>query len=87
MIGAVSEDIGTAIAKSHIPAYNYFDTTFTVDIAKKFTLRMGVQNMLDTDPPVVGGSAGSAGTNSGNTFPQVYDPLGRTYFAGVSAKF
>jgi outer membrane receptor protein involved in Fe transport len=86
MIGEVSEDAGTSILKSHIPAYNYFDSTVTFDLSKAFKLRVGVQNLTDTDPPVVGGAAGSAGTNAGNTFPQIYDFLGRTFFVGVSAK-
>ena len=43
-------------------------------------------NIFNIQPPVVGGTAGSSGTNSGNTFPNVYDALGRTYFAGFTMK-
>ena len=87
LVGEVSwDDPTTFVLKSHIPAYNYFDSTVTFDLSRAFKLRVGVQNLTDTDPPIVGGSSGSAGTNAGNTFPQVYDFLGRTFFVGISAK-
>jgi len=85
--GPVSEDAGTNIAASHIASYSWFDTTVSFDIAKRFNLNLGATNIFNVQPPVVGGSAGSSGTNSGNTFPNVYDALGRTFFAGVSVKF
>lgn len=87
LIGAVSEDDEPAFKVQHIPSYSYFDSTLSFDVAKKFTFRVGVQNIFDIDPPIVGGTAGSSGTNAGNTFPQVYDFLGRTFFAGISAQF
>ena len=57
------------------------------DIADEFTFRLGVQNLFDKDPPLVGASAGATDVNAANTFPTVYDSLGRTFFAGVTAKF
>lgn len=87
LVGAVHADSGTAILVQHIPSYSYFDSTISFNINKRFTFRLGASNLFNIDPPVVGGSAGSSGSNSGNTFPNVYDALGRTYFAGISAKF
>jgi outer membrane receptor protein involved in Fe transport len=87
MIGAVSEDDLTTLLVSHIPSYSYFDSTLQFKVAKSFTFRVGAQNIFNIQPPVVGGSAGSSGTNSGNTFPNVYDALGRTFFAGATVKF
>lgn len=86
-IGPVSEDAGTNILVSHIPSYSYFDTTASVRIKSELTLRLGVSNIFNIQPPVVGGSAGSSGVNSGNTFPNVYDALGQTFFAGATIKF
>ncbi len=52
------------------------------------TFRVGVNNVADKEPPLVGSSAG--GTNAlynGNTYPGIYDPLGRYLFAGFTADF
>ena len=87
MIGAVSQDDEPAFKVQHIPSYSYFDSTLSFDVAKQFTFRVGVQNIFNINPPIVGGTAGSSGTIAGNTFPQIYDFLGRTFFAGISAKF
>ena len=43
--------------------------------------------ILDRDPPVAGGQVIPAGFGNGNTFPQVYDALGRYLFAGVTIDF
>ena len=39
--------------------------------------------MFDKDPPVVGNDVGDTSSNSGNTFPSTYSPLGRIFRAGV----
>ena len=49
------------------------------------SLRLGVNNVLDEDPPlssVVGTAPGN-----GNTYPQVYDALGRYIFMGATFDF
>jgi hypothetical protein len=46
-----------------------------------------VQNLLDKDPPDVGNTIGTTTFNSGNTYPSVYDPLGRRYTVGVNLRF
>lgn len=86
-IGKVSQDEGTDILAARLPSFSYFDVTAMFDIAERFTLRLGVENLFDKDPPLVGAAAGGTAFNAGNTFPSVYDPLGLTLFAGVSAKF
>jgi outer membrane receptor protein involved in Fe transport len=73
-----------------IPAYNYIDLTATYRFKDKYTFRVGVNNVFDLDPPIVdsenyGISAPAFG--NGNTYPQVYDPLGRVIFMGVTADF
>jgi iron complex outermembrane recepter protein len=44
-------------------------------------------NLLDKDPPVVGASTCPAVLCNGNTFPQVYETLGRYVFLGITADF
>jgi len=50
-----------------------------------------VNNAFDKDPPVVDanflGIAGTASFGNGNTFPGVYDAIGRTVFVGLTADF
>jgi outer membrane receptor protein involved in Fe transport len=50
-------------------------------------LRLGVNNVLDKDPPVIGTSNLPGVYGNGNTFPGVYDALGRYMFATVIAQF
>ena len=48
----------------------------------------GVNNVFDTDPPIVGSTAtGPGSTGNGNTFPQTYDALGRLIFLNLTMKF
>ena len=77
-----------------IGAQNYFDLTGLLNFQGKYSLRLGVRNIFDREPPVVaGGVAGSCGSSSfgifcnGNTYPQLYDPLGRYVFAGATVDF
>jgi outer membrane receptor protein involved in Fe transport len=70
-----------------IDAYNYLDLYASWDILKMVSVNAGVTNVFDKDPPVVGNEAGTTSANSGNTFPGVYDTVGRVYSLGVSMRF
>jgi iron complex outermembrane recepter protein len=76
-----------------IGARNYFDLTALAHVSTRYELRFGVRNLFDREPPIVSSTgqqpAGSCAETvcSGNTFPQVYDPLGRYVFAGFTANF
>jgi outer membrane receptor protein involved in Fe transport len=51
------------------------------------TVRAGIDNVFDAEPNIVGAITGTT-TQSGVTDPSVsYDPLGRRYYLGVSARF
>ena len=74
----------------HIVAYNYFDLSGTWKVKDGLLFRAGVNNIADRDPPVVDAdNIGLAGPpyGNGNTFPGVYDSLGRTFFLGLTADF
>jgi outer membrane receptor protein involved in Fe transport len=64
---------------------NYLDVAANWNITKTYALRGGVNNILDRDPPLGGVTSGTYG--NGNTFPQVYDALGRRVFLNLTAKF
>jgi iron complex outermembrane receptor protein len=74
-------------ADLRIPAQSYFDLTLTARIGDHYNFRLGVNNILDRDPPLVGSNACPAGICNGNTYSQVYDALGRYIFAGVTLDF
>jgi outer membrane receptor protein involved in Fe transport len=69
-----------------LAARSYFDLALSARVADKFSFRLGANNILDKDPPISGGGA-LGGFSNGNTYPQVYDALGRFLFAGVSIDF
>ncbi len=66
-------------------AQSYFDVAAVYDLSEKVTLRTGVNNIADEDPPlssIVGTAPGN-----GNTYPQVYDAFGRYVFFGATLNF
>src|SRR6185369_6446469 len=73
-------------ASAKLAARSYFDLTLSARVADKFNFRLGANNILDKDPPISGGAA-LGGFSNGNTYPQVYDALGRFLFAGVTIDF
>jgi iron complex outermembrane receptor protein len=82
----------------HIKPYSYFDLSADVALYKMFKLQVGVNNVLDKDPPIIDSGGGGFASNcptitgngsscNGNTFPGTYDALGRFFFARVTAQF
>ncbi len=87
-------DLGDGLpAGRAIGAQNYFDLALQWPVNKNFTIRGGVNNIVDRDPPVVSSTLGAfpaisgPAFGNGNTYPQVYDTLGRNFFLNVTAKF
>ena len=73
---------------AHLGAQSYFDLSAQMKVHDRMTFRLGVNNITDKAPPLV--ASGSGGTNAlynGNTYPGVYDALGRYLFAGFTADF
>jgi outer membrane receptor protein involved in Fe transport len=74
---------------------NYFDLGASWTINKTFTLRGGINNIFDVDPPIVSGTATATLPaladpsifGNGNTFPQMYDTLGRLIWVNLTMKF
>ncbi len=74
---------------SKIKAQNYFDLALTATVGDHLNFRIGAQNILDRDPPTVpsAGAYGQGGFQNGNTYPVVYDALGRYIYAGATINF
>lgn len=70
-----------------ISNYSYLDLSAALTVAKNVTLRLGVNNVLDKDPPIVLSGNCAAGPCNGNTFSQTYDVLGRYLYAHLTAQF
>jgi outer membrane receptor protein involved in Fe transport len=77
-------------ADARIGAFNYFDLSGTWRVKDKITFRAGVNNIFGTAPPVLSDLSPVVNPlpfGNGNTFPNVYDSLGRQIFVGVTADF
>jgi outer membrane receptor protein involved in Fe transport len=76
---------------NHIPAYDYFDLSGDWQVREGVDLRAGVNNILDKNPPLLDtnilGASSLAGFGNGNTYPGVYDALGRAIFVGATIKY
>ncbi|MFV3129658.1 TonB-dependent receptor domain-containing protein [Niveispirillum sp. KHB5.9] len=70
-----------------IKAYNYFDLQAAYQVFEEVRISAGVTNVFEKDPPIVGNEAGATSANSGNTYPSMYDPLGRVFSIGVNVRF
>lgn len=68
-----------------LASQNYLDLSGSWNISKNLSLSAGINNILDRDPPV--SAQVGAGFGNGNTYPQVYDAMGRKVFVGLTAKF
>lgn len=64
-------------------AETYWDISARMKVFKNFELFGGINNLLDNQPPIMGFAAGG----DSNTNPQLYDVIGRQYFAGVNVRF
>jgi outer membrane receptor protein involved in Fe transport len=93
-IGGVSLDTNTSnpvltngktnLFSPNLPAVNYLDLAGSWRVNSTVTLRAGINNLLDQDPPVV--SSAISGTGTPNVYP-TYDLLGREFFLSATAKF
>jgi outer membrane receptor protein involved in Fe transport len=73
---------------SKIGDVSYFDATVQWKVHDGLLLRGGVNNIFDVNPPF--GDANNLGVFAGgnaNTYPQLYDTLGRNLFVGLTADF
>jgi len=72
--------VGTPGCRPDTDSYQVFDLFGRYDVTEGFSVRAGVENLFDEDPPVVSGIPG-------NTLPSFYDILGRRYYVSFTARF
>jgi outer membrane receptor protein involved in Fe transport len=76
---------GYTAVDAHFPSESYLDLAGIWNVTKKISLTAGINNLLDKDPPLT--ARYGTGSGNGNTFPSMYDALGRKLFINLSAKF
>lgn len=89
-VSAVKEEPGGTNflpAYSSIKAYDWFDFAMAWNVSKNIRLNLSINNLFDKKPPELGNTIGTTTANSGNTFPQTYDVIGRYFTVGASVKF
>ena len=67
---------------------NVMDSVFYTDLQlrwtpeERFNFALGVNNLFDKQPPILGDNQQQA-----NTYPSTYDPYGRAFFVSTNVKF
>ena len=67
----------------HFSHESYFDLFGSWSVNDMASVRVGINNVLDNDPQI---NASVGVTGNGNTYPQVYDALGRFIFACMTVR-
>jgi outer membrane receptor protein involved in Fe transport len=76
-----------------LPRRQYLDLTLTYQLKRQdVSFRLGVNNLTDVDPPLTSTTGANSFANpqyfgDANTYPVLYDALGRVFFLGVTANF
>lgn len=96
-LDAVKMDVTSSNPKLSDPTYDaidtkmkkqeYIDVSGSWAVTKHITLRGGINNLFDETPTVISSSIAGPAYGNGNTYPQVYDTLGRFVFLNATAKF
>jgi outer membrane receptor protein involved in Fe transport len=73
-----------AIGAYEIPGSHWFDLAATYKVRDKLRLTVGVNNILDKEPPL---GAGLSDVDFGPGFYGTYDPLGRALYANLQFEF
>lgn len=83
----VSTPLVRTVDENDVEGRRYLDTAFTYKFGVGESVDMeaffNVQNVLDSDPPVVGGAPGGFSYEQPSTNDGLYDVMGRTFRAGL----
>jgi iron complex outermembrane recepter protein len=83
-ISSVSQDDAVpGQIDAHLPHESYFDLFGSWNMTDNANIRLGINNITDNDPSL---NSQVGTTGNGNTYPQVYDALGRYIFMGLTVK-
>ena len=78
----------TFSAFTGIDDYDYLDLYVSYYLwDERVRLSLGVDNLTDEEPPILGNESGDTSSNFGNTYPSSYDVYGRSYIFGARLSF
>ena len=77
------EDTLDQIANDNLGAQNYFDLNAVFRFMETHDIVIGVNNLLDEEPPLLGASL----STNANTAAGFYDTLGRYLYANVTLRW
>jgi outer membrane receptor protein involved in Fe transport len=80
--GVRDDDPSTTYFVERIPAYDVFDLSFAFDVNNNMNWSFGINNLFDKKPKILGSNQ-----EQSNTYPGVYDVLGRDFFVAVRFNF
>jgi outer membrane receptor protein involved in Fe transport len=92
-IGGTEVQRSSQIAGTYLDEYekikgiHYVDLNGSWQVLKNLRLSLTINNALDKDPPFTGTGVSGGAVNYGNTFPTVYDVIGRRYTFTATATF
>ncbi len=82
-VGEVNDDDDeTDYAVEKVDGHSYFNASGTYYISDTYNVTLGVDNLFDKKPPIMGDNQEQA-----NTYPATYDVFGRTYYVNFNASF
>jgi len=85
---AQTEEAGALFAEfQSVSSHDYLDLNLGYSYKDWARFSFLVRNITDEDPPILGNATGSTSFNSGNTFPSLYDTMGRTYTVNLKVTF
>jgi iron complex outermembrane recepter protein len=70
-----------------IDSFHWFDLNLGFNVTNEIRVSALIENLFDRRPPEVGSTIGSTAFNTGNTFPSVYDALGRRFSVTLGLNF
>jgi len=82
-VGEVKDDDpSTVYSVEKIDGYSTWDLSGTYRFTDNYWVTVGIDNVLDEGPPIIGNNDEQA-----NTYPATYDVFGRTFFIRATADF
>ena len=70
-----------------VDSHDYVDLSFGYTYQDLARVSLLITNVADEDPPILGNETGSTSFNSGNTFPSLFDTVGRMYAVNLKFSF
>ena len=76
------DDDSTTYFREKLSSEDYFVVVGSYQFTENYSVIVGVDNLADTEPPILGDNQEQA-----NTWPATYDVFGRTYYVKATARF